>query len=186
MSSTTGRSGSTNSLVELWNGQCGCGIRKRAIKTTTVSLEEEKRQPRQLTSASTAVAGGCLNATATRSNSTVTLSPMTPIDPQPIFPLSLPPKDKFKLAVRFYEGETLNSRSAIISVQGNAAANGLSKRQARRMVTVMDGNYRVSSAENDRYQLSRQDASVSHARRSPLGSYRSSSIRLTSIAFANF
>ncbi|VIO91308.1 Uncharacterized protein BM_BM3330 [Brugia malayi] len=75
---------------------------------------------------------------------------MTPVDPQPFFSLSLPPKEKFKLAI-------------------DNAGDSLSKRQSRRTVTVLDGNYRVNSAENERYQLSRQDASVSHARRSPLG-----------------
>lgn len=56
----------------------------------------------------------------------------------------------------------------IVIFQGNAG-NSFSKRQFRRTVTVLDGNCPVSSAENDRYQLSRQDASVSHTRRSPLG-----------------
>ncbi|VDN21020.1 unnamed protein product [Gongylonema pulchrum] len=45
-----------------------------------------------------------------------------------------------------------------------------SKRHSRRMVTMQDGNCRTSF-ETERYQLSRQDASVSHARRSPLGSF---------------
>ncbi|EFO21151.2 hypothetical protein LOAG_07340 [Loa loa] len=122
---------------------------KIATKTTTVTLEEQQQQPRQLISSSndTAVAGGCLDATTT---SIVTSSSITPIDPQPFFHLSLSPKDKFKLAV------------------GNSG-DGFSKRQSRRTVTVLDGSCRVNSAENDRYQLSRQDASVSHARRSPLG-----------------
>ncbi|CAG9537978.1 unnamed protein product [Cercopithifilaria johnstoni] len=75
---------------------------------------------------------------------------MTPIDPQPLFSLSLPAKDKFKLAI------------------GNAA-NGFSKRQSDHAVMVLEGNCRVSTAENDRYQLSRQDASVSRVRRNPLG-----------------
>ncbi|VDK76826.1 unnamed protein product [Litomosoides sigmodontis] len=75
---------------------------------------------------------------------------MTPVDQQPFFPLSLPPKDKLKLPV-------------------SNATNVLPKRQSRRTVTVLDGKCRVSSAENDRYQLSRQNASVSSARRNPLG-----------------
>ncbi|VDP14659.1 unnamed protein product [Onchocerca flexuosa] len=127
-------------------------IRKIAIVTTTVTLEEQQQQSRQLTTSSTdttTVAGGCLNVTAT---STTTSSSMTSIDSQPYFPLSLPPKDKFKLAI-------------------NNTNTGFSKRQSRRMVTLLDGNCRVSPAENDRYHLSRQDASVSQTRRSPLGSY---------------
>uniref|UniRef100_A0A8R1U099 Uncharacterized protein n=1 Tax=Onchocerca volvulus TaxID=6282 RepID=A0A8R1U099_ONCVO len=112
-------------------------------------MEEQQQQSRQLTTSSTGatVAGECLNVTAT---STITSSSMTSIDPQPYFPLSLPPKDKFKLA-------------------SHNTNTGFSKRQSRRMVTLLDGNCRVSPAENDRYQLSRQDASVSQTRQSPLG-----------------
>ncbi|KAK6101434.1 hypothetical protein QQG55_4590 [Brugia pahangi] len=107
----------------------------------------KQQQPQQLIPSNncTTVAGGSLDVTT----ATVTSS-MTPVDPQPFFSLSLPPKEKFKLAI-------------------DNAGDSLSKRQSRRTVTVLDGNYRVNSAENERYQLSRQDASVSHARRSPLG-----------------
>ncbi|KAM3723295.1 Coiled-coil domain-containing protein [Dirofilaria immitis] len=112
---------------------------------------KQQQQPRQLIPSSndTAVAGGCLNDTSAITR-TVTSSSMTFTDPQPFFHLSLPPKDKFKLAIN--NGDT-----------------GFSKRQSRRTVTVSNGNCRVSPVENDRYQLSRQDASVSHVRRSPLG-----------------
>uniref|UniRef100_A0A915Q4N6 DUF4005 domain-containing protein n=1 Tax=Setaria digitata TaxID=48799 RepID=A0A915Q4N6_9BILA len=133
-------------------GVCLKDENKVAVTTTTVTLEEQQLQHRQLTTTGnngTAVAGDCLDGTA---KGTIISSTVAPFDSQPFFPLSSPPKEKFKLT-------------------GGTGATAFPKRQSRRTVTVLDSSCRTNSAENDRYQLSRQDASVSHARRSPLGRF---------------
>ncbi|MCP9259651.1 BMA-TIR-1, isoform d [Dirofilaria immitis] len=133
------------------------------IITTTVTLEKQQQQPRQLIPSSndTAVAGGCLNDTSAITR-TVTSSSMTFTDPQPAN--SIPCLILLKL-------QKFGPLSLTFAGRKNNGDTGFSKRQSRRTVTVSNGNCRVSPVENDRYQLSRQDASVSHVRRSPLGSY---------------
>ncbi|VDN07413.1 unnamed protein product [Thelazia callipaeda] len=126
-----------------------------------VTLEEQKKQqhsPRQLTPEGSSVAGECFNDIT---ENTISSLSMAPSDPRQFFPFPSTRKEKFPLSASMF-------RHLILSFYKDASSCNPLKRQSRRKVTLLDKNCQMALAETERYQLSRQDASVNHVR-SPLG-----------------